>query len=363
MEKVLFSGNIDNVKNICIYRIANIGDTVTAIPAMYQIHKRFPDARITLLSTPTKKGAPGAKEILKDSDWINKITIYYDSDISDSSKILKFIKIQRKKHFDYFIQLPMENTSFKTMIRNLFFAKLIGAQNATGFYISTLNVFAKTQSKYINFPNDVERLIEGLPWKNDREVEFPIGLNKKDETVLKNLLVEYDINENDPILAISFYGKGEAQRWSIKSFNEIAYLWTKSGRKVVVIGGDQQRNDGDKIINNLPIDKAYNFCGKLTLLQTMMFLKKAMLLLTVDTGTAHMASVTKTPCIELFSSYYLPGKWVAYGDNIVVIRKEIECSPCMSKTCKFGFPARCMKLIREEEVWRTIEKIFNLSLL
>jgi len=339
--------------------VANVGDTITAIPSMHKIRKKYPDAKLTLLTSPGKAGAIGAKKILQYTNWIDDITEYFSSDIDSIKKIRKFVSKQRTSQFECFIQLPAENTSFKIMLRNLFFAKAIGAKYATGFYVSTLNLFAQTQNKYMHFPTDCERLLKGLPWESDGKIEFPIDYTKDDEIIVGKTLEKHGVSETERILAISFYGKGKAKHWKIESFHKIAKLWVQNGGKVIVLGGKQQFADGNGIISDLPEGTGINFCGEFSLLQSILLLRKVKLLLTVDTGTAHMASVTKTPCIELFSSFYLRDKWVAYGDNIHVIRNELKCSPCMSKICKYGYPAKCMEAISVQYVWNKIKMIIG----
>lgn len=356
-NKLLFFALPKDIKNICIYRIANIGDTITAVPAMYEIRKKYPRANITLLTSPGKEGALGAKDVLQNTKWIDKIIAYYSIDIKRKKELTLLVKNLRDLKIDYFIQLPTENTSFKTMLRNMFFAKTLGAKFASGFYISTINLFAKTQNKYKNYPTDCERLLNGLPWKTTDKIEFPIEYTKEDYVTIEETLKKYGVSERDKTLAISFYGKGDAQNWSIKSFSAIADLWEKKGGKVLVLGGKQQFIDGNNIIKNLSKQNGINLCGQLSLPQSVLFLKNVKLLVTVDTGTAHMASVTKTPCVEIFSSYYIRDKWVAYGENISVIRKELDCSPCMSKICKYGCPAKCMGAISVDEVWNRMSSI------
>jgi len=91
----------------------------------------------------------------------------------------------------------------------------------------------------------------------------------------------------------------------------------------------------------------------------MFLLTKSIFLLTIDTGTAHMASVVNTNCITLSSAYYFRNKWSAYGDKNKVFRKDLDCSPCLKKECMFG-DNRCMSAITVDEVWGYINEKYNI---
>jgi ADP-heptose:LPS heptosyltransferase len=346
--------NDADYKNICIYKIGNIGDILCAIPAMYKIRNQFPDAKITLLTSPGNRNSFGANMILQYANWIDEIDTYYSEDIKGLKKIIEFLRVQRAKCYDYLIQLPAEKTSIMIQFRNLFFAKAMGVKYADGFYISTIKLFKKAQLKII-YPNEVERTINGLPFKNDIPVQFPLYVSISDKEYVDNIIREYGICDIDKIMIISHYGKTKANLWPYENFREIAQRWINRGGKVIIIGDSKQFDSAFYIIKDLK--NAYNFCGKTTILQSMYLLTKATFLITIDTGTAHMASAMDVECITLSSAYYFKGKWNAYGTKNKVFRKDLKCSPCLKKECLYG-DNRCMKAISVDEVWDYIQNKF-----
>ena len=64
-NKMLFIELKSAPKNILIYKIGNIGDIVCAVPSFMAIRQYYPEAKITLLSSPGKRDVPGAKEFVK----------------------------------------------------------------------------------------------------------------------------------------------------------------------------------------------------------------------------------------------------------------------------------------------------------
>ena len=64
-----------------IYKIGNIGDIVCAIPSFIAIRRAYPEAKITLLTSPGKIEASGAKELFENAWYVNELKIYYSEDI------------------------------------------------------------------------------------------------------------------------------------------------------------------------------------------------------------------------------------------------------------------------------------------
>lgn len=358
LQGLLFSNcYATNFKNICIYKTGNIGDTLCAIPALYKVRQKYPEARITLL---TSGGASiSAKEVLHNAKWINNIDCYDTSNLNTLIGIKNFFKLLKSKNYDLLINLPNYDSLFVTQMRNMAFFKLSNIKCAGNFYISQIKIFAKAQAKYRYFPKEVDRLINGLPFDSNNLVEFPIEISENDKGVVCELLSAYRLdNKKNKIMAISFNGKGEAKHWPVENFIYVAKKWIENGGVVVFIGGISEKNEANRIVNEFKEGSAFNFAGLLTISQSMQLLECIELLLTIDTGTAHMASIMGTNCVEVFSSFDFPNCWVAYGNNVTVIKKDLDCSPCLKKQCKFGYPAKCMKEITANNVWNVVNNLY-----
>jgi heptosyltransferase-2 len=83
------------------------------------------------------------------------------------------------------------------------------------------------------------------------------------------------------------------------------------------------------------------------LTELMIHLRSADLLLTNDTGTMHLASMLGTPVLAIFGSTE-PVLTGPMGEKSVVLRHQVECSPCFLRTCPLDF--RCMKAVEVDEV-------------
>jgi len=348
-------------KKICIYRIGNIGDIICAIPSMIAIRKKFPNANITLLTSPGGKNMPGAKELLKNAWFIDNMWIYYMHEIISLRQKLNFIKRVRSNKFDLWIELPTNLVTFQTALRNILLAKLSGAQNAFGFRINTVKLWAKEQSKYRKFTKEVDRLLQILQIQSiyTKEILFDLPISEIDRQKIKILLKKNNIDRTLPIIAMSPGGKRISNRWPAEYFIKIGQRWIKNGAKILVLGGDRDRDLAKKIVNSIG-SGAYNIAGETTLLQSAEILKRCILLLTNDIGTMHLAVAVGTSCVALFSARDFPGKWYPWGKNHKIIRKKPNCAVCFIDDCKNNI---CMSKINLDEAHKAMLQIWNKKLL
>lgn len=71
-----------NVKRLCIHRVGQIGDMVCALPAMKAVRQHFPDAEITLLTSPGARGNPGIAGLAEALPWLDHVEIYHAEDVA-----------------------------------------------------------------------------------------------------------------------------------------------------------------------------------------------------------------------------------------------------------------------------------------
>ena len=183
---------VEKVSSILIYKIGHIGDTICAIPSFIAIRRAYPEAHITLLTSPGKKGKLGAKELLDGVWYIDELKVYYGEDISSLKKKRKFVQQLREIQYDLFIQLPDDWANFKILLRNVVFAKLLGVKYAFGFKIRTAKVFKKTQVDYLYRKTEVENLLDILKENSVScdKVEFSFNIPSCEKDKVKKILRE-----------------------------------------------------------------------------------------------------------------------------------------------------------------------------
>ncbi|MBI2633429.1 MAG: glycosyltransferase family 9 protein [Parcubacteria group bacterium] len=354
-----------SVKKICIYRIGNVGDILCTIPFFIAVRQAYPHAHITLLTSPSKHGAPGAQELIGQAGFFDKIEVYYPEDIGDIIRLKRFIKKIRNESFDIWVNIPQELIELQTILRNMFFAKLCGSKKAIGFELSTIKLWAYEQSNVYRFDREHERLLNMLKRWN-----VPIS-----DTVKYDLPISQDIKEsadriiNDNHINASYLfgfvpgAKREHNQWPLDNFVKTGnfILETYNNSQIVVLGGADDYEKGEYIKNEIAVnDRVINLCGKTSLLESAAIINRLTLLITNNTGLMHMGAFAGKKVIAIFSSAELNGKWFPYGldQNVSMFLKRLPCT-CYYKKCPFDY--KCIKLVTVDEIKNKIIQLIPIE--
>ena len=218
LTKVLLFGRAIpvNVEKILIFRTGNIGDIICAVPAIKAVRDNYPNAHITLLSSPGEMGTLGAKELLSRADFLDDLAIYHKDNTRSIKSIFNLVQNVRKSRFDLFIEFPQNLEKFR-LVRNMIFAKIVGAKYAFGFQADSFVSLGRLQSQYLRFESEAERLLgivkqEGL--KTDR-VSFSLPVSEEDRRIVNVFFKEIN---NKRFLVLAPNSAKETCRWLLERF-------------------------------------------------------------------------------------------------------------------------------------------------
>jgi heptosyltransferase II len=151
---------------------------------------------------------------------------------------------------------------------------------------------------------------------------------------------------------------GPAKRWLPERFAEVAAkVSAQSPGQWILFGTRNDAAIGDQIAAAIG-DHCVNRIGRTTLEQLIDELRECRLLLTNDTGTMHLASLLGVPTVAIFGSTE-PRLTGPLGDGHIIVRHQVECSPCFLRECPIDF--RCMKAVSVDEAINGVLSILQRS--
>lgn len=335
---------------ISIFKLGNIGDLLCTIPTIEEIRNKYPKSRLVLF---TNGGTSvDARYVYKDYDTVDSIVVYDRKDTKSLNGIRKVAKILEEQKSEYTIYLSSERAKLKNVIRDIIIIKFAHVKYVEGFRISTVRMFAKAQNETYKFDREVVRQLKCLPFPYEK-ISFHFPINGDDKKFVESYLKQNGICDK-PLLLVSMRGKADVNQWPVDQFAEVARKWNYLyGFSTIAIGGPKQHKF---ISDNTGDCEMLNASGQFSIAQSIYLISRAKLLITVDTGTAHMAPITNTKCVVISSSYYFSEKWMPYGNNISVLRANVDCSPCLCETCKNG-DNKCINSISVDAVWSEVERM------
>ena len=348
----LFFKKNKSPKKILIFRIGSIGDGICAIPAIMNIKANFPNSHIDLLTSTGKvKGLVSLENLLSPQ--------YYDSIINyDDKSWFDLTHILISNRYNLVIHLTQQGTGLFKSLRDIFYFKfIIRVKSAFGWGVSTINIFKKTQNKFVVFDSERTRLNKilvhqyGLTLFTNHKFSFPITQN--DKIFIEELFLETIKEKKLSHIAIVVGANRSSNRWPILYFREVIKEFSSS-YNIIIIGGKE-----DNLLANSIIDlpNTYSFCGKTTPIQSGLVLQKCLLTISNDTGPMHLSYAFGTPVVAIFSNRDYPYLWYPPNNNFNFVHrsKNIKCAICLSEVCFNN--NLCMTNIKPKEV---IESVYNL---
>ena len=145
---------------------------------------------------------------------------------------------------------------------------------------------------------------------------------------------------------------GPAKRWPY--FGEAARILAEKHQLNWLIFGTAKELELAEDVAKKIGPAATNLAGRTSLAELIGELQRCQLLLTNDTGTMHLAAHLGVPTVAIFGSTE-PALTGPLGEGHLVIRHQVECSPCFLRACPIDF--RCMERVKVADVVAAVEKI------
>lgn len=339
-----------NPKNILIIKPSSLGDVIHALPVLKILKNKFPDAKISWVINKELseliEGNPYIDDILlfqrkKWSKWMN-----FPSNVIE---LIKFIIKIRKKKFDIAIDL-------QGLLRSGLISFLSGSPRRIGF--NNAREFSPLfYTDKISLPDkkihSVERYIYAAKslGANDTERDFTINIPNEDIDYVEDFLEEKGMNDSKKIVIVNPWARWKTKCWPIDNYLSLIERLKGEGFLPILIGSNEFEETIEGLIkesSDPPITFVDERLKRLTAL-----IKRSSLIVTNDSGPMHIAAAVNTPVVALFgpTNPLLTGP---YGDGHIVIKKNMECAPCLEREC--SKEQECMKMISVEEVMEIIKK-------
>tara|TARA_B100001248_G_scaffold136611_1_gene102544 strand:+ start:900 stop:1856 length:957 start_codon:yes stop_codon:yes gene_type:complete len=313
---------VSSKPKILVIRLSAMGDIVLTTPVIRALNQQL-KAKIDFLTKPQYVS------LLEGNTYINRIFSLNDK-----------VDFLQKNKYDYVVDLQNNLRSWK--IRNkiqtksfVFNKKSLRRYLLIYFGIDLLKnhvvdrYFATVAS--LNVVNDNQGL------------DFNVSSSIKPE-----------FNTSQSYIAWCIGGTHNPKKLSAKQITQVV---SKLKIPVVLLGGNNDLDIAEEIINNVECKSVYNFCGKLSVQESSYLIKKSMMLLTNDTGMMHIASALKMPIISFWgctkpSLGFTP--YMTDPSSIKIISKR-SAKPCSKhgRHCKYGKNG-CIKEIDPQLIYDSV---------
>ena len=330
--------SMPDYRRILIIKPSSLGDVIHALPTLAALRDRFPSAHIAWL---VKRHWAGVLERVEGLDRIWPVE-------SGLQGWLRIVPPLRAAAFDLVIDL-------QGLFRSGAMAWLTGCPTRVGFanaregsplcYTQRVTVPMSDMhavDRYLLIASAVGASPKGTP-------EFRTRLPSTDRERIAQLLKGCGLVPGAPWIAMNVSARWDTKRWSPEHFAAVADALQEEGLgPVALIGGPDDRAASQAVLRSMHTT-TIDLTGQTSPELLPALLASASLLLTNDSGPMHIAAAMGTPVVALFGPTS-PLRTGPYGAEHRVLRSEVPCSPCFSRSCRNPVQLECLATIDPKTV-------------
>ncbi len=331
-----------------------VGDATLATPALRAIRKGFADSKITYLLKPY------LSELFGGCDWYDELMYWPGRQKGFRSQTaLKLIKQIKEEKFDLAILLA---NSFRSALvcslgkvsrrvgydrdgRGVLLTDKLLPDRYNGRFLPISAVkYYLSITDYIGAPSDDYRLELFTEPKYDEQAQ--------------EILSQYGLDNNNGYAVINAGASyGSAKCWPAEYFAKVGdYLTQKKNLGVLVVCGPREVQVARSVVEQMKSDRGIALTEPVIGLGVLKsIVKRAKIMITNDTGPRHFAIAFGVPVVTVFGS--TDPRWT---ETLYVherqARIEVECGPCMKRTCPEKHH-KCMKELHPERVIGYIDEL------
>jgi ADP-heptose:LPS heptosyltransferase len=207
---------------------------------------------------------------------------------------------------------------------------------------------------------DTDRLEEllaplGVACPEKPEMFFPI--HEKWRSSLDELLKHHQTFRDKPWVVMNPAASCPSKIWPAARFGLLAEKITAQyDVRLILIGTRTDRHLIQRIKEAAPEIPSHDLSGRLSLGMLGALLKDSALLISNDSGPAHIASAVGTAVISIFGRKQpglSPARWRPLGARSRVIWKDVGCVECLAHNCQIHF--LCLDSISVNDVFKEVE--------
>ncbi|MFA6216862.1 MAG: GT4 family glycosyltransferase PelF [Candidatus Omnitrophota bacterium] len=342
---------------VLMIKFSSLGDIILSSAAIKAVREKFRrESGSGLNHKLSFLVGDECKDLLMVCPYIDELLV---CDFKNRDKglfgFLKLARFLRKKHFDLVIDLQNNRKSH-------ILSRLSLAMNRYGYdnkkYGFLLNHRIKDELPILDPVTHQFRILKmlGIELKDPRLELWPPA---QDEKHIEEFFAAEWMSVHQKIVGINV---SASHRWETKvwPFHHLVKLCEELGRRdmrVVITGTDADAPLAQKLLNAVKNAKIINGCGKTTVNQLACLIKRCSVYISADSAPLHVAASVDTPVIALFGPTD-HRRHVPPAKKLVVLRKDLPCSPCYKSKCA---TLKCMELIKPEEVLIAIEEVMKIA--
>ena len=318
------------------------------MPALRELRRVLPGAHITLATRAWTEG------IFADAGFLDDILIL-DQNARGLRALPQQVSAWRKRRFDLALFFPNSfGAVMMAAVARVPWRIGYATHSRRALLTHSLSPPAWRHQRhevfyYLNIIAELERLLTGKSHVEEHEPCLDLHVSEARAHEAREILLRYGATLQRPLVAVCPGStNSRAKRWPVERFASVCdRLIEKMEADIVLIGAREELNVTHQVVEQMRHHPVV-LTGKTDLAQTVAMLSAVDLLITNDTGPAHIAAALNRPTLVIFGPTN-PVTTRPFSRAAEVIRRPPDCAPCMLRDCPIDH--RCMTAITPDEIF------------
>ena len=322
--------NLDEKKKILFIRSAYLGDFIVIIPFIDYCIDRFNLQRsnISFLIFNSTSFNPIQSIYGNDEDFDDVQVV--DPKIRKGAFFNDLLKYCFNRTFDHIVYIPFSKENLlKRVVKFIIFKTFFPFTPISGFF----GVAKKSMSQY------------DVPF-------YTLGLSLSD-SVYKSKINNTAIPNKAKQIGLYITSKLDMKIWEFEKYRMLVTMLHQTFNcKFYLLGGKEDCVYNQKFICSFEGIDIVDMAGKLSVKETIEFIKNFDCLIANDGSPIHMASLAGTKVISIFTYKEPVGVWEPISPGSISIRMDVQCRECYKVSCE---DVICLLGISVEEVYEAVK--------
>ncbi len=372
-----------NARNLLLVRLDNLGDVLLCTPAFHAVRETLPTAKLTLLAAPM-----GAQVAEMDPD-LDEVIVYeapwmdpWGKLAHSSAREAEMIHCLKERAFDGAIIFTSYRQSSLPAAYLCYLAdiplRLAVSVDGSGSLLTTRHKHPERLLMH-----EVERALDLVGAEGMRASSQELVMRVPEEalsTIRERLESEGitqvergsiprrpDVDPSDrgdsggaerdkplpyqnrpPLVVIHPGCSMPARTYPWEMFAEVADLLIQELGARVVLTGTRDEVELVERVRRRMRNGCHSMAGRATFPEFAALISLSDLVITNNTGPAHVAAAVKTPVVDLFALTNPPQQWMPWRVPHRLLSKQVSCAICYSRVCPYQ--QECLRGVSPAEV-------------
>ncbi|MFD0794070.1 glycosyltransferase family 9 protein [Mucilaginibacter litoreus] len=293
--------NWQNCKNILCIRPDNMGDLIMTAPAIRALKESF-GAKITVLTSSMAKGIvnfiPEIDDaIIFDLPWVKT------ADIPDNEQFQQIVNVLKEKKFDAAVIFTVYS---QNPLPTAMLAYLAGIPRVLAYCRENpyhlINNWVPDKEPYDFIKHQVRRDLDLVASVGAKTSNEDLHLEADDSLwmTVASKLTGIGVDVNKPWLIVHSGVSEKKRTYPIKKWAAAAKQLIEQGFQIILTGSTAEKHLTDELESEVG-QGSFSAGGLFPLAEFICLVKHAPVMLSVNTGTVHIATAVGTPVVVLYA--------------------------------------------------------------